>query len=639
MPLISDKQVSLSGSGANLGSGIGMYAGASGSTLQFRSLTGGSENILIGLSGDSVTVDVVVGGIYQNNGNVLYVATTGSNTKPSRADHIGNPNLPFLTLDAAVAAAVSGDVIHVFPGSYTVTGNIAKSGVNWHFENNTTVTKTTSGTMFDTSSHSTGFNITGYAKFIKSTNTGNLFYFGASSLTYNIQCSSVASSVASPVFFVNNPGMTLNLDIDYATNSGNHIMFMNYSNSGGATVNINALSWYCTGGAVITGQWWYYTTLNINAAYIGSSVDVAIKTYNVGCSFNLNVARIEGVQYALQSGDGWSKLINVNCNYITGINDGGDSNKYYVTGHCRYYNGSVNAYLSGCNIINILGGYCRVAFDMGLEGSNSNIAINQSGGTSDLFINNYQYGIIFNVTGGTMNLRGNVMSGQVSNNSDRLISGGTLNVYDKFIYGANLDPSYTGYAALKLQSGTLRVFGAIHNFGDHPRATGIEWSGGNLIFENATVVTSNQYAHAVRGLTAGLSMKVTGRVSTNRVERDAILGGKYLIWKWQLLGVATTSVYINGSYVQETDTTTYNTVALLAQRMVNLINSTYPGVVVAYQDTPGTDTYFYVRSFSKGGSFTVGNGLNNQYSIFQLNSFPMGASGPGLIYCDPNVTA
>jgi hypothetical protein len=84
-----------------------------------------------------------------NTGAILYVATTGSDTDTTRASHIGNINKPFLTLKAARDAAISGDLIYVFPQTITFDNrdsnsnawnsklddiNIWKNGVNYYFE-------------------------------------------------------------------------------------------------------------------------------------------------------------------------------------------------------------------------------------------------------------------------------------------------------------------------------------------------------------------------------------------------------------------------------------------------------------------------------------------------------------------------
>lgn len=54
----------------------------------------------------------------------------------------GYRSRPFLTLTAAQTAASSGDLIHVLPGSYTLTTALGKNGVNWHLEAGVTITAT-----------------------------------------------------------------------------------------------------------------------------------------------------------------------------------------------------------------------------------------------------------------------------------------------------------------------------------------------------------------------------------------------------------------------------------------------------------------------------------------------------------------
>lgn len=86
--------------------------------------------------------------ILSPSGKVTFVdSVNGSNSTGTRA----NAGLPFLTLDAAVTAASSGDAIQAGPGSYTVTNSIAKNGVNWNLSGS--ITSTSSGVgIFDDSS-------------------------------------------------------------------------------------------------------------------------------------------------------------------------------------------------------------------------------------------------------------------------------------------------------------------------------------------------------------------------------------------------------------------------------------------------------------------------------------------------------
>jgi hypothetical protein len=60
--------------------------------------------------------------------NSLFVSKSGSDSSGAR----NREDLPYLTLSAAKAAAVSGDTIIVEAGTYS-ENNLLKNGVNWHF--------------------------------------------------------------------------------------------------------------------------------------------------------------------------------------------------------------------------------------------------------------------------------------------------------------------------------------------------------------------------------------------------------------------------------------------------------------------------------------------------------------------------
>lgn len=73
-----------------------------------------------------------------SRGKAVYVDSVNGNDGTGAR---GRVDLPFLTLTAAKTAAASGDTIVVGPGAYTVSANLAKNGVNWHFSAGATVTR------------------------------------------------------------------------------------------------------------------------------------------------------------------------------------------------------------------------------------------------------------------------------------------------------------------------------------------------------------------------------------------------------------------------------------------------------------------------------------------------------------------
>lgn len=69
--------------------------------------------------------------------NTLYVSKDGDDGTGTRE----RVDLPFLTINAAVLAATSGDTIVIYPGNYTVTSKLPiETGINYHFIGKGTVT-------------------------------------------------------------------------------------------------------------------------------------------------------------------------------------------------------------------------------------------------------------------------------------------------------------------------------------------------------------------------------------------------------------------------------------------------------------------------------------------------------------------
>lgn len=108
-------------------------------------------------------------------GRILFVATTGNDSTAI----IGSLSNPYLTLEAAKSASTNGDLIYVYPGTYTVTTTdtegLAKDGIGYYFSPKTIINKATSGPIFYADGFIYGFNVYGYGNFNKTTNTGIIF--------------------------------------------------------------------------------------------------------------------------------------------------------------------------------------------------------------------------------------------------------------------------------------------------------------------------------------------------------------------------------------------------------------------------------------------------------------------------------
>lgn len=103
----------------------------------------------------------------------------------------------------------------------------------------------------------------------------------------------------------------------------------------------------------------------------------------------------------------------------------------------------------------------------------------------------------------------------------------------------------------------------------------------------------------------------SGGMNTNLVQNGGTLAGKKMNAKVTINSVASTSVTLNDLLLSgnltftESDTATYNTTALLAQRLVFLINANVALQLTASQDIPGTDNYFYVESDNINSGFLI----------------------------------
>lgn len=99
-------------------------------------------------------------------GRTLFV--DGVNGNDSSAEPF-NRDRPYLTLAAAKAAAISGNLIYVWPGSYTVAESLAKNEVNWNFEPGTTVTRTDTDPsgIWDDGGEAMTFVVAGHGTFIR----------------------------------------------------------------------------------------------------------------------------------------------------------------------------------------------------------------------------------------------------------------------------------------------------------------------------------------------------------------------------------------------------------------------------------------------------------------------------------------
>lgn len=127
----------------------------------------------------------------------IWVSSThGSNLTGLR----GRPDLPFASLDFASAAVEnSEDVIIVTPGNYSPTNNLQANGGTWYFMPGTTITKTTTSSLFTTTTNYPGVRVLGYGNF--NTNGPLVSAVTASAnVTFEADIINTPANTSNPVF-------------------------------------------------------------------------------------------------------------------------------------------------------------------------------------------------------------------------------------------------------------------------------------------------------------------------------------------------------------------------------------------------------------------------------------------------------
>ena len=631
--------------------------------FSFTNNTGGTFNVsfnqVTGLTATTISATTISGGTLYGDGtnltgtntivsNTVFVSKLGNDSTGSRT----NMGKPFLTLEAALTAATSGDLIVVFPGSYTATttsvNGLAKDGISWYFNPGVTVTKTNSGDMFNTSGFTNGFNVYGQADFVRTTTTGYILNGGSSATfrtPFNIifECRNITQSTAGGTFAfrlwdgTNNYTGTFRLN--NVTNTGSNIF--NLDDRGVIDITANYLR--CTAGNVFY-QYNGNMQVNIKANIIQSTSTYAIRgnyySYmNVSCNQLLGIGN---TYYAIFIDDRYD--VTLNFDYCSGIQHNGLNcianghiNRLLVTSTSSNFKGGVcdNINISPTTLAGNIGGTVETTYNGDGLGT-----LTMSNGNAIITMSNSTYGGFrgLNITGGVLRLIGNSIG--ISTYSSNLINGGTV-YFDGYCKYANTE--YVGYGngeLFTLQNGKLIISGRMEQSltgrTTNVVPTCVLWSGGTLVVNGGTLITKNVENPPIIAISSGTTnlQVLSGGLNTNFT--GGTLTAKKYKAKYTVTAVFSTSIALNdGSGATETFTETntavYNTRALLAQRMAALINASATLDITATQDTPGTDVYFYIESDFAGVPVTRTTLTNLTELILRLNAYAMTNSTGGII--------
>lgn len=107
-------------------------------------------------------------------GNMVWVDQINGSDAGAGIGLRGRMDRPFLTCEAALAAALNGDTIYVFPGQYTTATSLAKHGVNWYLEGGAQISMDSDSNVgiFDDGGTEMTFSVKGEGDLFR-TNTGS----------------------------------------------------------------------------------------------------------------------------------------------------------------------------------------------------------------------------------------------------------------------------------------------------------------------------------------------------------------------------------------------------------------------------------------------------------------------------------
>ena len=508
----------------------------------FTNNTGGTFNVsfnqVTGLTATTLSATTISGGTLYGDGtnltgtntivsNTVFVSTLGNDSTGSRT----NMGKPFLTLEAALSAATSGDTIVVFPGSYTVTTTgttgLAKDGVSWYFNPNTNVTKSTSGSLFVISGFTGSFNILGYGNFTCNGSAGNVWQ-----ITGNRQ------------------NVNHTFEFDTATCTTTETIRFNISGAGSYTytnsINIRGRVCQSSGGRAIysvftsTAAYGLNQVINIdtirstnsNAIRLGDSYSVLSLTFNYCESTTTDAIWLDGMVQRVSINSGpyvswggsnrWAYVFgNTDNTYISSItiNTAGlNSNNvgFFTNLNVNTSTGTllqVNGFLRA---LTQAGGQVRgyslgaVTISSGTLFAHHIESITMTGGLA--YIDNQTS--MFSGLGGVSISSGNIYIKQADVSYGNIsITGGKLEV-DRITFFSNNDGGYQG--AITMSSGTLRVNQYVKNL-NTVLASGwaLNISGGVLITNNSPVFfVGNTGLGAIRH-NGNFTWKLMGNVYLN----------------------------------------------------------------------------------------------------------------------------
>ncbi len=555
------------------------------------------------------------------NGNILYVSTGGSDADSTRSGHLGDMMKPFLTLESAKTTSISGDLIYVFAGTYSVsitgTNGLSKDGINYYFETGCIINKSTIGDIFNSTGFSIGCNVFGTGDFNKTTTSGVIFnlLIGNSIFEFN-KCTSTTDVCIQNIspYFLNTSGLS-------CISTGSASMWLGWGAGGHTLVNIPYIK--STAGPAI--RCWGSDSAGSNYVINSSKVEsTAGNGVHATCG-TFNIAYCYGSSYGYQLG--------YYGGYVT-IN--GYSNSIYMNTLTLQLNGRTA--ILNCVAGTVTGGMCD---NLIVSGGNVQTTLGDyyptlsvSGGVAVISLN--AVGLNMNVTGGKVTLSENIKGNgtyALIYNTGQYVSGGRLDIAGA-LYFADMQEAFilSGAGVIGiLSSGSINMVGTNRGY----KNAGIRFQGGKILSKGGTITVADSNCLPIAVETANRDIKVfSSGFNTNSIL--GLLPAKKQKMKFTVSAVATTSFTINATSISESDTATYNTKPLLASRLSSLINASALNTVITATYTASNE-YFEVEALVASTAYTF-SALNNLVYLYVIeNSYALSNQIGGEIIEDTDV--
>ncbi len=491
--------------------------------------------------------------------------------------------------------------IHVFTGTYVVTttdtNGLAVDGASWYFAPGTAITKATAGNLFDMANLFYPCNVLGYADI--TVNTIAFQSFGsAGTFDWVIEINSctgyalvASNNSGTKTYLTARKSLISSGSVASATNAGHYFIKCPYIQGSVLGFGINTGVLTCAGGGG--------TSCNIEADIITNTlVGYSFHSYS---STSVHIkAREAGVVFTSSP----SVLDIAKC---TNLESGGITKFNGFATNVTFSGGDLNVAL----FTNLTGTASTGHFSGSFE--NGTITIN--GGTPTALSKAY-YDIHGN---GTYAGSGNAVT--VSNASYVNLLGswhvyGTVTINNGGV--VNLKGDYRPYGPLNaapsinVNAGGKLILEGVAQMGSDNGLGGsvIGINGGTVICNGGTVLTNHLGLRPIIAVAAPRDLKVYGGglVSNNLYMLDNTKGiDAYSV---TAAGVAT-SLTINGDLYSEADTITYNTTALMATRLISLINAGSPDLNAYRAVSYGSYTGYVVVIYTGAGvTFPVNSTLS-----------------------------